>query len=130
MKFSDKIDYGTTAGLDHLFQFGAGEGFVIVINPSAYVDAGTQQFTRTYYEKSNFLLFPGVTQQVTESVKEFNILSYELSMPVVLAKGKFQLIANPAWVLPQNIIVVEGRPNLSERGENLFYITLGGKITF
>lgn len=130
IKFSDKVDYGVTAGLDHILRVEPGEGFVIVINPSAYINAGTQQFTKTYYKKSSFLLFPGTTQQVTESVKGFNILSYELSMPVVLATGKFQLIANPAYVIPQNLIVVEGRPDLSERGENLFYVTLGAKVTF
>ncbi len=130
LKFSDKIDYGTTAGLDHIFRFEPGKGYVLVLDPSAYVYAGTQQFSKTYYEKSSFLFFPGVEQEVTENVQQFNILSYEFSMPVVLAKGKFQLIANPAYVIPQNLVVVEGRPDLSERGKEMFYITVGAKVTF
>lgn len=130
VRFSDKVDFGLTAGIDHIFRFEPGADWVLVLDPSAYVYAGTQKFTRTYYKQSNFLLFPGAEQQITESVNSFNILSYELSMPVVLAKGKFQFIANPAYVIPQNLISVEGRPDLSERGKEMFYITIGTKFIF
>ena len=129
LKLSDNLDYGATAGLDHIFRFEPGKNFVLVLDPSVYINGGTQQFSKTYYKKNSFLLFPGVEQQVTESVNRFSILSYEVSMPIVLAKGKFQLIANPAYVIPQNLVVVEGRPDLSENGQNMFYITLGAKIT-
>jgi hypothetical protein len=92
---------------------------VLVANPSAYLNAGTQQFTNTYYRKNNFLIFPGTEQQFTETVKQFSILSYEFSMPIILAKDKFQVLLIPAYVLPQN---------LTGQGENLFYITDGAKI--
>jgi hypothetical protein len=130
VRFSDNTDYGITTGVDHIFRFEPGDGFVLVLDPSAYVYAGTQKFTRTYYKQNNFLLFPGVQQQVTETANKFNVLSYEFSIPVVLAKGKFQLIANPAYVIPQNLLKVEGRPDLSERGKEMFYITIGGKVAF
>ncbi|HEX7846861.1 MAG TPA: hypothetical protein VF476_13750 [Chitinophagaceae bacterium] len=130
VRFSGYVDYGATAGLDHIFRFEPGNGFVLVLDPSAYVYAGTQKFTRTYYKKNSFLFFPSTEQQVTESVNKFDILSYEFSMPVVLAKGKLQLIANPAYVIPQNLITIEGRPDLSERGQEMFYITLGAKVSF
>lgn len=129
LKLSDNLDYGTTTGLDHLFRFESKNGMVFVINPSAYMYAGTQRFSKTYYKKSGgFLFFPGVEQEVTESVNQFKILSYEFSMPIVVAKGKFQFIANPAYVLPQNLVQVEGRPDLSERGKSMFYITTGIKV--
>jgi hypothetical protein len=129
LKLSDNLDYGTTTGLDHIFRFEAKNGMVFVINPSAYMYAGTQRFSKTYYKKSGgFLFFPGVEQEVTESVNQFKILSYEFSMPIVVAKGKFQFIANPAYVLPQNLVQVEGRPDLSERGKSMFYITTGVKV--
>ena len=128
VKFSDKVDFGLTGGLDHIFRKQFDDQSVLVIDPSVYVYAGTQQFTNTYYKQSNFLLFPGVQQQVSESVKKFNILSYEISMPVIFAKGKFQLLAIPAYVIPQNLIRVENRPDLSERGREMFYATLGAKI--
>lgn len=130
IKLSDNIDFGATAGIDHLFRVEPGKGIILVIDPSAYVYAGTQRFSKTYYKKSNFLFFPGVEQQVTESVNRFKILSYEFSMPVVIAKGKFQLIANPAYVIPQNLITVQNRPDLSERGKETFYITVGAKVIF
>lgn len=130
VKLSDQLDYGATAGLDHILRFELPGQSVLVFNPSAYVNAGTQQFTKTSYKQSGFLFFTGTQQQITEEVSKFNILSYEFSMPVVFAKGKLLLIANPAYVLPQNLITVSNRPDLSERGENMFYITVGGKMNF
>lgn len=121
LKLSDNLDYGATAGIDHIFRFEPGGGVVLVIDPSAYINAGTQRFSKTYYKKSSFLFFPGVEQEVTESVNQFKVLSYEFSMPVIIAKGKFQFLANPAYVLPQNLVV-------TERGENMFYITIGAKV--
>jgi hypothetical protein len=130
IKLSDKLDYGATAGLDHIFRFQGDGPFVIVLDPSAVVNAGTQQFARTYYKKSSFLFFPGVEQIVTENVKKFNILSYEFSMPVIVSKGKFQVLLIPAYVIPQNLVSVPGRPDLSERGKEMFYATVGAKVNF
>ncbi len=130
VKWSDQFDYGVTAGLDHPFRFELPGNAVLVIDPSAYINAGTQQFTKTSYKQNGFLLFPGAQQQVTEAVNKFNILSYEFSMPVVFGKGKLQLIANPAYVLPQNLVTVVNRPDLSERGKNMFYATIGAKVNF
>jgi hypothetical protein len=130
IKFSDKIDFGLTGGIDHLFKKQFSDNSVLVIDPSIYVYAGTQQFTSTYYKHSNFLFFSGAQQQVSENVKKFNILSYEFSIPVVFAKGKFMLLFTPAYVIPQNLITVANRPDLSERGKEMFYATLGAKIIF
>ena len=131
VKFSDKTDVGLTAGLDHIFRYQLNDRSVLVIDPSAYMNAGTQQFTKSYLKRSSgFIFFPGNEQVVTESAQKFNVLSYEFSVPVILATGKFQLLFTPAYVLPQNLIVVEGRPDLSERGENLFYATFGAKMSF
>ena len=130
IKFSDKIDFGLTGGVDHLFKKQFPDNSVLVVDPSVYVYSGTQQFTNTYYKHSNFLFFPGTQQQVSKNVKKFNILSYEFSIPVVFAKGKFMLLFTPAYVIPQNLITVEGRPDLSERGKELFYATVGAKIIF
>lgn len=128
LRFSDKVDYGLTAGLDHVIRKQLNNKMVLVLDPSAYINAGTQQFTKTYYKKSSFLFFPGAEQQVTQEVNKLSILSYELSMPVILAINKFQLILNPAYVIPQNLIKVESRPDLSERGKELLYITAGLKF--
>jgi hypothetical protein len=122
VKFSDNMDYGLTGGLDHLFKFQPGKA-ILVVNPSAYINAGTQEFTKTYYKQSNFVFFPGGSQLFSEEVKRFKVLSYEFSVPVVLGIGKFQLIAIPAYVMPQNLII-------SENGKNMFYATIGGKVNF
>ena len=128
VKFSDKVDFGFTAGIDHIFRKQFADNSVLVIDPSAFLYAGTQQFTNTYYKRNNFLGLPGPGQTVSEEVKKLNILSYEFSLPVIFSKNKFQLLLTPAYVIPQNLITVEGRPDLSERGKEMFYITVGGKI--
>lgn len=130
LKLSDQLDYGATAGLDHIFRFELPGQSVLVINPAANVNAGTQQFTKTSYKQNGFLFFPGVEQKVTENVSNFTILSYEFSAPIVFSKGKIQLIAIPAYVLPQNLVTVVNRPDISERGEKMFYTTVGAKIIF
>src|SRR5688572_29482319 len=42
-KFSGKTDFGVIAGLDHIFRHQINDRSVLVINPSVYVNAGTQQ---------------------------------------------------------------------------------------
>jgi hypothetical protein len=131
VKFSDKIDFGATGGLDHIIRHQLKDRSVIVIDPSAYVYAGTQNFTNTYYKKkTEFLLFPGNNQQVTENVKKFSILAYEFSVPVIYAKRKWMAMLTPSFILPQNLVTVAGRPDLSERGKNMFYATIGLKRSF
>lgn len=131
IKLSDKTDFGASAGLDHIVRKENKDGSVLVFDPSFYAYAGTQNFTNTYNKKkSGFLLFPGSQQQVTENVQQFNVLAYEASMPIIYARNKWMFIAVPSYVIPQNLISVPNRPDLSEQGENLFYTTLSVKYTF
>jgi hypothetical protein len=131
LKHSDKTDYGVKAGLDHIFRLRLGRKTLLAAVPSVYLYAGTQQFTNTYYKKAGgFLLVPGSQQQVTDAFSRFSILSYEFSAPVVLAKGKLQMLLTPAFVMPQNLLIITGHPELSEKGKNLFYVTTGVKFTF
>lgn len=127
VKFSNRTDFGTSTGVDHIFKNQLDAKSVLVFDPSFYAYAGTQRFTETYYQHTGI---PGIDQLVTKNTDRFVILSYEVSMPVVLGLGKLQLLAIPAYVFPQNLISVPGRPDLSERGENLFYATLGVKYNF
>jgi hypothetical protein len=129
--FSDKADFSTSGGLDHIIRI-QNNNSVIVIDPSVYVYAGTQNFQRTYYRKNNTGLLPltGRDQRVTEDVSRFSILAYEASVPVIYAKGKVMFIATPSYIMPQNLVTVPGRPDLSERGENTFYTTLTAKYSF
>lgn len=131
LKYSDKIDFGATAGVDHLVKKQLKDKSVLVIDPSFYTYAGTQNFTNTYYKRKNgFLLFPGNTEEVSESVTQFKVLAYEFSIPVVYVKGKWMALITPSYILPQNLITVAGRPDLSERGDNMFYATAALKYSF
>lgn len=132
VKFSDKVDFGATGGVDHVFRIQNKDKSILVFDPSFYVYAGSQNFQRSYYKKNNtgFLLFPGNEQLVTEEVSNFNILAYEASMPVVFAKSNWMFVATPSYIMPQNLITVPYRPDLSERGENTFYATLTAKYSF
>lgn len=122
-KFSDEVDFSTSAGLDHAFRKQFADHSILVINPSVYLYAGTQKLTNTYFKQNSFLLFPGIPQQVSEQVNSFDILAYEFSVPVVFAKGKLQLLCSPAFVIPQNLIN-------GDQGKEMFYATLGAKMTF
>ncbi len=125
LKFSNQTDMGVTLGLDHLFLIPTGvEHTAFAIDPSVYAYAGTQNFSNTYLEKKNILGIP-VTQQTTSQVTQLNILSYEVSVPVVFVSGKFNASVTPSYTIPQNLITVAGRPDLSERGKSLFYVTVG-----
>ena len=124
LKFSNQTDMGATLGVDHLFLFTKGmKNSAIAVNPSAYAYFGTQKFTNTYLEKKSVLGIP-VTQQTTSQSTQFNVLSYEVSMPVVLVLGKFNASVTPSYVIPQNLVSVAGRPDLSERGKEMLYVTL------
>lgn len=118
LKFSNRTDLGATLGLDHLFIFANPDKHsAFAIDPAIYAYAGTQNFSTTYLEKKNVLGIP-VTRQTTEQVTQLNILSYELSMPLVFVKGKFNASVTPSYVIPMN--KVQG-----ERGKEMFYMTLG-----
>ena len=128
IKYSDRFDFGVVVGIDHIFRFENGDNSVLVFDPSFTANAGTQNFSKTYKKRSGGLL--PREQQITESYQKFNILSFEASVPIVFSKSKFQVIATPAYVLPQNLVKIENRPDLTETGENMFYTTLALKYTF
>jgi hypothetical protein len=132
VKFSDKVDFGATGGVDHLIRIENKNNSVLVFDPAFYVYAGSQNFQRSYYKKNNtgFLLFPGNNQLVTEEVSKFSILAYEATIPIVYARDQWTLVATPSYILPQNLSTVAERPDLSERGQNMFYATLTVKYAF
>lgn len=127
VKFSNKVDFGLTAGVDHIFRKQFTNNSVLVIDPSAYLFAGTQQFSKAN-EKTGFLI-PRLGESNPKQVNQFAVLSYEFSVPVIFAKGKLQTLFTPAYVMPQNLIIVAGRPDLSEKGKQAFYATIGVKLT-
>ncbi len=119
LKFSDKVDIGATAGFDHLFIVKLGNKKALAFNPSAYLYAGTQQFSNTYRKNTSGLLgLPSTGQTVTEEVTAFNVLAYEFSSPIVFVAGKFNASVTPSYVIPQQLIQ-------GENGKQLFYVSMG-----
>jgi hypothetical protein len=125
-KFSNKTDYGLTGGVDHLFIYVIpNTKNAIAINPSFYTYAGTQNFTNTYYKSRKVGGIVLGQQAVTENVKQFKVLAYEASLPLVLVLGKFNASLTGSYVMPQNLITVSGRPDLTENGKNMLYFSAG-----
>ncbi len=127
VKYSDQIDYGALVGVDHIFRFEK-DNSVFVVDPTFNVNAGTQNFT-TSYKKKTGRLFPR-EEEITKTNKKFNILSFEASVPVIYTKDQMEFIATPSYVIPQNLMQVPNRTDLSEMGRNMFYTTLTMKYTF
>ncbi len=128
LKFSDNTDIGVTGTLDHLFiiKIPSMTKTAIAFNPTATVNAGTQRFIQTWSSKQGGILTTltgGGTTTTTANVNRFNVLSYEFSMPVVFVVHQYYFALTPAYVMPQNLITIANRPDLSEYGKNLFYVT-------
>lgn len=130
LKFSEQTDMGATAGIDHLLKYPLKEGKVLAINPSAYIYAGTQQFSKTHYKKNNFLFLPGNEERITETSSQFNVMAYEFSVPILFATQKLEFVATPSYIIPKNLLEVAGQPGMSEQGKETFYVTLGAKMNF
>jgi hypothetical protein len=130
LKFSDKTDLGATFGVDHLILFPEKNEVTLIIDPGFYAYAGTQNFSRTYQkQKRSFLLIP-VNSQEKKDEQRFNILAFEFAVPIILTKNKFEFSATPSYIIPKNLMQVEGRPDLSEQGKNTFYSTFSIKYSF
>jgi len=129
VKFSDKeTDFGFTAGLDRLFLFNnLIDNVVVAVNPSAYIFSGTHNYFKNVKKNNGLGLgnLLGSNSSSIQQAKQFSILAYELSMPIVIVIGKFNAYISPAYVIPQNLVTVSGRPDLSERGSKLFYFSAG-----
>ena len=129
VKFSQgQTDFGITAGLDKLFLFSdIIKNAVLAFNPAVNVYSGTHNYFQNV-KKSNgqgLGILLNSNNSSLQQAKQFELLSYELSAPLVFVKGKFNVYISPAYVAPQNLVSVSGRPDLSERGTNLFYFTAG-----
>ena len=130
VKFSNFADPGAQAGLDHTIKFvhPFGRQDALVVDPSAYVYAGTQQFTQTFYQQEMFLIFPAGEQALTTNGQRFDVLAYEFSLPVVYVNKKFTVLIDPAYVLPENVIPDASAEGLSVIGKDLFYVS--GTVKF
>ena len=125
----DDNDYFASLGLNHRFRIIKGNSIFVII-PAFNANAGTQNFTNSYYKTRSALGLPLPPQYITESNKKFKLLSFEASIPIVYVYKKLALSFTPGFVIPQNVLKVAGRPDLSENASNLFYANAGVFFTF
>lgn len=118
-------DFYASLGLSHRFRFVKNSSIWVII-PAFNANAGTN----TYYTTKSANGVPLPPLQVTETNKKFNLLSYEVSVPIVYVYKSLALSFTPGFVIPQNISTVAGRPDLSETANNLFYMNAGIFFTF
>jgi hypothetical protein len=130
-RFSDQVDAGLQGGLDHTIRlkrlFSATD--VLVIDPTATVYAGTQHFTQTFLEQQKILFIPTGEAELTSNSQVFSVLAYEASLPIVYGYKGLNLVLDPAYVLPQHVLLANGQMAASGAVSNLFYITLTAKIS-
>jgi hypothetical protein len=111
--FADKTDFFASAGINHIFKYKKDKNLFIAI-PTFVANAGTQNFTA----------FKNPEDQTTYSNNSrFNMLDYELSVPLIYARKHIYIIVTPTYVIPVNIITVPGHPEISETASNIFFAT-------
>jgi hypothetical protein len=117
------------------------------ISPSAYINFGTQNYYNEYYSyrthstggngggtngngQGSGSTQTTATVSVTES-KKFQLLNYELSLPVAYWFGNFKLFATPVYAIPVNpsAITVNGFTT-KETLSNTFYWQAGVEYSF
>ncbi|GAC1584950.1 MAG: hypothetical protein NVS3B19_01740 [Ginsengibacter sp.] len=123
VKFSPgNTDFGITGGIDKMILFrDVFDKTTLAIDPAVNVYAGTQNFT-AITKSSNFLGFPSYS---TQQYKSLSILAYEVTLPVVLVRGKFNAYLSPSFVSPQHLINAPNSSGGVEKGSNIFYIAAG-----
>lgn len=119
--FADKTDFFASAGLNKNFKWRKGKA-VFVVTPTFVANGGSQNFISSNKGNIGGLPLPG--QEVIESNKRFNLLSYEMSIPLIYARKHIFLIVTPSYVIPENVITVPNHPEWSEMASNLFYTNI------
>jgi hypothetical protein len=121
LAFSNNTDVLSSVGVNHTFRKKRGNNIYLAI-PTFVANAGTQNFINASYKTSTLPLIP--PQEVLQSNRQFTLLDYELTMPLILARKHIFVIATPSYIIPENIVSVPNHPELSEKGSDLFYINL------
>ena len=137
VSFSGKPDIGTTLGLSHLFQLDTDSKWTL--DPSALMNAGTQNFyagyftNRKYSLKRKRRLANAGTVKVVVIKNGFSVLDYEFSLPLAYDDKKWGLFFTPTYALPISPIkysLNNGVTYQTEKLSNSFYAEFGAYIKF
>ena len=146
LSFSKKTDINVIGAISHPFYIGD-TGNEWSITPTTSVNLGTQNYYQDYLVnrkskvgrrssggKKGSNSGSAVTSTVkTNSSSSFNLLDYELSLPITYDGKKWGVYFTPIYAIPQNPISIPsstGTGYETESLENTFYADLGIYIKF
>ena len=142
--FSTGSDITVNANFSHPFEIGI-ENNSCTISPTAQINAGTQTFYRSYYKNRKFSFSSGSSNSRGSgkghhtsansgsnkiisfpSPNGFNVLDYELLVPVQYETKRCVIYANPVAAFPVNPVsyAVDGVMQ-TEKLSNSFYAEVG-----
>ncbi len=130
--FSDKTDAIVTTSLAHNFYIGNDANYW-TITPTVALNAGTQSFYQAQRKRVGGPAGGGPNNLQITGGEKFNILNYEISVPVTYDANKWGIFFTPSYALPQSPVVLRGPlGNIvkTEKLENNFYAELGVYIIF
>lgn len=112
--FSNTTDFILGLGVSHTF-YTAGDNLKFI--PSVYLNAGTQNYYGNYSNNNRFgrhMLDGGSSGSIRTGMmggSGFNVLDYELSIPVSYTLNKFQFSFIPVFAIPVNAAIITNNQN-------------------
>ena len=127
--FGTKTDFSLSLYLDHQFSFGDEEKYLLTIDPTVTSFLGSSGYYQNYrykIKKNNGGGNGGVPQNVTITVSspnKFQIMSYDLSLPINFDKGNWGLYFVPTYSIPVNPVTTSIKAT-GPNGGNLIFPNL------
>lgn len=132
LSFSSKTDFFAGIGLSHAFSFGT-ENNQFSITPTVHSNWGSQNYYQGYLQNS-----PGKRNKSNTNTKvsvnqqsSFELLDYEISIPLNYDGNKWGLFITPTYAIPQSpaTYTITGplgnSRTITEKLDNTFYAELG-----
>ena len=116
----ERTDFFASTGVNKFFKKKL-KNAVFLVSPTYVLNAGSQNFTNVRMRAGLLGGVTGMSQQTIEKNRTFKILSHEISIPLIYARKHIYFIITPSYVIPENIVTIPNRPDLSEYAKNLFY---------
>jgi hypothetical protein len=134
-------DIFLNAGISHDFAIDGifGDKDLLIISPSANLNAGTQNFYDAYFVLKKYKLTKKALEllQAAESLiikredqlSKFKLLDYELSAPVEYKMGVLLLSFTPTYAIAENKLPPRVTKGMTS-GSGIFYFELGAALKF
>ena len=141
LSFSSQTDITASGAIAHGIYFGE-KGNEWGFTPTISVNFGTQNYYQDYIKNRKSKggsrgrggnSGGGGSTVVTSGSNKFNILDYELSIPITYDGNKWGLFFTPTYAIPQNPLSIaysSGSGYVTEKLENSFFAEFGIYIKF